>query len=112
VLEVMLYDRLGRLAGRATGQGGGLGFKESYCYDGAQLAGAFDSGNNLAWEATWGPGLDSLVAVNLPAGEYLAVSDFRRDLVGLFNSTNNRLEYSAQYTPEGRANTEPLVVPA
>ncbi len=104
--EVLLYDGVGRLAGRLTQQSGGLGLREAYVYDGSQMAAAFDSGGGLRWEATWGPGIDNLVAVNAGGKELLAVTDFRRDVAGLFDASANRLDYTAQYTPEGRVTTE------
>ncbi len=104
--EVLLYDGVGRLAGRLTQQSGGLGLKEAYVYDGSQMAAAFDSSGGVRWEATWGPGVDNLVAVNAGGKELLAVTDFRRDVAGLFDASANRLDYTAQYTPEGRVTTE------
>lgn len=69
--EAYLYDATGRLVGRVDRWGT---LVEQLLYDGAQAVESWQGGQ-VAWGATWGPGMDALVSVVTGGDEYFALAD-------------------------------------
>lgn len=97
--EQYQYDGLGRMVARLTPAGA---VTEEYAYDGAQMVGAWSGPQALVWSATWGPGLDNLVAIKLDSTTYLAIADGRGSIGGFVHEGTQRVASTLDYTPEGR----------
>lgn len=98
LVEALQYDGLGRLVARWDG--GGL--VEAYSWDGAQMVTGQDGAGQPTWAAWWGAGVDALVAVTTPGGDYLAQHDARGSVAGYFDAAGGHLAATLEYTPEGR----------
>lgn len=97
--EQYQYDGLGRMVARLTPAGS---VTEEYAYDGAQMVGAWNGAQSLVWSATWGPGLDNLVAIKFDTTTYLAIGDGRGSIGGFIHEGMQRVASTLDYTPEGR----------
>lgn len=97
VKEVYLHDATGRLVATLDGDGEG----EVLTYDGAQAVQARGWDEAVRWTASWGPGVDRLVAVEKEGHEYFALDDGKGSVVGWLDGTSNAVVGRAEYTPEG-----------
>jgi RHS repeat-associated protein len=95
--EGYLYDATGRLVGRVDGWGT---LVEQLVYDGAQAVESWQGGQ-VAWSATWGPGLDALVSVQTETEEYFALSDGKGSVAAYAKAGEAATQW-LEYTPEGR----------
>ncbi len=95
--ESYAYDGLGRVAARFDG----AGLVQSYLYDGEQMVAALSGSGSVLWQATWGAGIDSLVALKGPDSEYLALHDGTGSIGTLVDVASGTVAASAEYTPEG-----------
>ncbi len=100
--ERLQYDGLGRLIARYNGSGGKV---EDYAYDGNQMVAAFSPSNTVTvrWSATWGPGIDNLVAIKFSDATYLALGDGRGSIGTFINEATQSVAATLDYTPEGRS---------
>lgn len=101
VLEAYAYDDAGRLAAVWSGQG----LDSTYVYDGVQMVGAFGVSGTLKWEASWGPGVDSLVSwtdVAGGTGTFVPLVDHRNSVVSAWSEASGKVLEQVEYTPEGR----------
>lgn len=98
--ENLQYDGLGRLVARR--EVGTNQLIEEYAYDGSQMVVAFDVNQTVKWSASWGPGLDNLVAVKKDDHTFLAFSDGRGSIATYVNENTHRVAATLDYTPEGR----------
>ena len=96
--ESLQYDGVGRLVARYDS----AAQAEEYVMDGNQMVAAFDRRGVQLWSAFWGQGLDDLVSIDRGGVEYTAVTDGRGSIGAWFSGT---LAATAEYTPEGRAQT-------
>lgn len=108
--EVYVYDAMGRMI-QIIREDAGLNdaLDEILVYDGWQMLASYQDGQ-LAWEATWGAGVDHLVEwrhVNATGGEvsYIPVRDRRQSIVGLWNTSTYKLEGLSEYTAQGHRTT-------
>ncbi len=98
--EQYQYDGLGRLVARRNATGAIL---QEYAYDGSQMVVAYNTtATSVAWNATWGPGLDKLVSVGVGTTRYLALTDGRGSVGAYFNESTTAVASTLDYTPEGR----------
>jgi RHS repeat-associated protein len=101
--EQYQYDGLGRLVARRNAAGSVI---QEYAYDGSQMVVAWNaSTTSVAWNATWGPGLDKLVSVAVGNTRYLALGDGRGSVGAYYNEPATAVGWVAStldYTPEGR----------
>ncbi|MFZ5470364.1 MAG: Ig-like domain-containing protein [Myxococcota bacterium] len=101
VQEAYAYDDFGRMVAVFTGSG----VDESFLYDGVHMVASFDGQGGLAWEARWGPGIDSLVGwrdVAGGTGTHVPLVDSRNSVVASWSDADGKLTERAEYTPEGR----------
>jgi len=99
LVEALQYDGFGRLIARW----GASGLQDEFGYDGAQMVAAWDSAGTVKWSATWARGIDSLLSIKNPTGEYLALDDGKANVVGYLRAEDSKLVAQAEYNPEGRA---------
>jgi RHS repeat-associated protein len=99
VAEAYALDASGRIA--ALFKGTAATPSETYAYDGAQMAAAYDPGGTLSWQASWGASVDHLVAVRDGDGEGAPLADHRNSIIAVLRPSNGLAE-TAEYTPEGR----------
>ena len=107
LLERSVYDADGRLAGRFAADG----TSDTYIYSGEQMVEAYDTDDEVLWQALWGPGLDELVEFRNVARDgpgappLLALTDFRRSVVGVVTADEDdelTVEGFVEYGPWGR----------
>ncbi len=105
VIEVLQYDAFGRLVTRRTQ----YGLDEEVAYDRGQMVAAWDDVGNQKWHVLWDQGVDHMLAAYVNGVEYLPMHDGKGNVGGYYNADSNRLETTAEYTPEGRVSQKDWV---
>ncbi len=99
--ESLQYDGVGRLVARYDA----TGLVEEYVLDGEQMVAAFNRAGTRVWSAFWGQGVDNLVSIDRGGVDYTAVTDGRGSIGAWYHSGSATVAATAEYTPEGRAQT-------
>lgn len=96
--ETYVYDGLHRLVEVATN-----GHSKRLVYDDAQMIASYD-GEQLSWEALWGPGLDQLLLWRDVENnkDYIPLTDHRNNVVSLYNASEGKMAQLFDWSATGR----------
>lgn len=101
LVEAYTYDDSGRLAAVHLPN---ASREVTVSWDGAQAVAAYTPSGAVAWEASWGPGLDKLLEWKDGATGvvHLPLLDERNSVVATLDAASGRVTAKADFTPEGR----------